>query len=177
MRPNKIDYYFQLAVDVAARSTCIRRRFGAILVKNDCIISSGYNGSVRGSINCGEDGKCLKDIHNEQSIVSYNHCPAIHAEMNAILNAVREGVSTLGATTYLSEASGNCGGNERPCYLCRRIMIQAGIKDIYYYTIIHDKGSHKVSSFKYANMYKEVVHENVADWVSMENNWMQKEKA
>lgn len=155
MRPNKIDYYMGIALAVAQRSPCSRRKFGAILVKNDSILASGYNGSVRGSRNCGEEVPCIKDIKKEESYKSYEFCPAIHAEVNSVLNAARNGVSVYGATLYLAVVGVEQKKGDRPCRNCRRVLINAGIKDAWFYT-------------------KELVlvHENVSDWIQLENNWM-----
>ena len=164
-RPTKGEYFFKLAKDVALRSTCTRRKFGAILIKGDAIISSGYNGSVRGAINCGEEVKCLKDKHKEETSISYNHCPAVHAETNVLLNVIREGIfCPKDSTMYLAEVTGNYGGigTDRPCSYCRRLMIQVGIKDIWY--IKHMAG----------NVFK-VMHEYVKNWVKLENEWIEKE--
>src|SRR3989304_9186352 len=104
-RPDKVEWYFKIAKDIALRSPCISRRgFGAILVKDDAIISTGYAGTVRGAQNCGIDNPCLKDLYNEAPHLSYEHCCSIHAEMNCIINAARMGISTIGATLYLAEA-------------------------------------------------------------------------
>lgn len=159
MRPNKTEYYFQIAKDVASRSPCSRRQFGAILVKDGVIISTGYNGSVRKTINCGEECQCLKDLYDEKPLQSYDHCPAVHAETNVILNAAREGiVSTKGATLYLGYIGGKYNHSDRPCRFCRRIAIQAGIEDALYI----DKDGH-------------IHHETISDWVQMENEWIKKE--
>jgi dCMP deaminase len=151
-RPNKIEWYLQIAKDIALRSPCIsRRRFGAILVKDDAIISTGYAGTVRGAINCGIDCKCLKDLYNEKRNKSYEHCPSIHAEQNTIINGARTGVSILGSTLYLSETNDN---GDRPCYLCRRFLINSGIEDCYY---------------KKDNV---VYHEFAKDWIKLEDEWI-----
>jgi dCMP deaminase len=156
MRINKINHYLNVAKTMAERSPCSRRKFGAILVKNDTIISTGYNGSPRGTFNCGEDVKCLKDVHNEEHYKSYEHCPAIHAEMNVVINAARSGISTIDSTLFLS---GYENYSERPCILCRRFIIQAGVADCYYY----DKEG-------------KIVYEKVEEWQSMENEWMKNEE-
>jgi dCMP deaminase len=162
-RIDKISWYFKIAKDVALRSPCIsRRRFGAILVKDDAIISTGYAGSVRGAMNCGIDSPCLKDLWQEAPYKSYEHCCSIHGEMNCIINAARAGIPTVGATLYLSEINDK---NERPCHLCRRFIIQAGIKDVFYYTC---EKVGKRSKIK-------VQHEEVSDWIRLENEWIQNE--
>jgi dCMP deaminase len=129
-RPQKPEYYLIIAKDVARRSPCTRRKFGAVIVLDDSIISTGYNGSVRGSINCGLDCPCLKDINDEASIKSYDHCPAVHGEMNAIISAARRGVSVKGGTLYLEVIFGSQKRRDRPCFLCRRFMIQADRKSV-----------------------------------------------
>jgi dCMP deaminase len=154
-RISKEEDFLLIAHDLALRSPCTRRKFGAVIVMDGCIISTGYNGSARGTTNCGIDCPCLKDINDEASIKSYDHCPAIHAEMNSIINAARRGVSVAGATMYLDVIFGSVSKRERPCFLCRRFMIQAGIKDIYYYDID-----------------RKIVHEFVSDYVKMENDWI-----
>lgn len=153
-RPDKITYYFNIARVVGERSACSRRKFGAILVKNDSIISTGYNGSIRGGLNCGIEVKCLKDIHNIPSYVGYDLCSAVHAEENAIINSARCGISTIGATLFLASAEGSC---QRPCSRCRKMIIQAGIKDCWYIDL---DGVQK--------------HEEISSWVELENQWMRK---
>ena len=152
---NKVEYYLDIAKTIAEASKCARRKFGALIVKDDAIIATGYNGSVRGAKNCGEDVPCLKDLYNEAHYMSYNYCPAVHAEKNAILNAARVGAKVFGTTLYLSTSTGDNG--DRPCYLCRRVMINAGIKDCYYI----DKDGN-------------VIHELVSNWINLENLWIEK---
>jgi dCMP deaminase len=151
LRKSKIDYYLTLAKNVAERSTCSRRKFGAILVKNDSIIATGYNGSARGTLNCGEDVPCLKDISGELPLVSYDTCPAVHAEQNAILQSDPD--RRIGATMFL--ASSNSKTGDRPCHLCRRYIIQSGIGDIYFI----DKN-------------EKIQHEVVSQWIEAEDKWM-----
>lgn len=151
MRKTKIEYYLDIAREISMRSPCARRKFGAIVVKNDAIISSGYNGSARGTLNCGIDIPCIKNIANEPPYQSYNMCPAIHAEQNAVLNA--DPFHRVGATLYLGTSSTKDG--DRPCFLCRRHIIQAGIRDIYY---VDREGK--------------ICHEVVDDFVKMDDEWM-----
>lgn len=150
-RPSKIEANLLIARDIALRSPCTRRKFGAILERDGCIISTGYNGSSRGTRNCGIDCPCLKDLYKEETMKSYDHCPAVHAEMNVIINAARNGTSTIGTTLYLNTPN----NGDRPCFLCRRFMIQAGVKDCYY-----------------VNGDGKVVHEEVNSWIQLENMWM-----
>lgn len=130
-RPPKDIYYLNIARAVAQRSPCIRRRFGAIIVKDDAIVSTGYNGPARGSINCNEVG-CLKDIMNLPSYTGYDYCPAVHAEENALLNAARQGSSVIGGVLYLygEKVDGNITEEGRPCDRCKRALINAGIKEV-----------------------------------------------
>lgn len=153
MRPDKITWYMNIAKEGAMRSPCTRRKCCALLIKNDSIIAMGYNGSIRGAMNCGEEIPCLKDIHDEAHYTSFEYCPAVHAEQNVIINAARAGVSTLGSTLIFNATE--IGKSDRPCHLCRRYMIQAGIKDCYY---VSKEG--------------ETIHENVEIWVILENDWM-----
>jgi len=154
MRPDKTTYYFDIARLVAERSSCTRRKLGAILIKNDSLISTGYNGSIRGGLNCGIDIKCLKEIHNIPALTKpeTDLCSAIHAEENAIINCARIGISTVGATLYLAPFEGK---SQRPCSRCRKMIIQAEIKDCWYIDL---DGSQK--------------HEEVSTWIELENQWM-----
>ena len=129
-RISKIDTYLNVAEAFAYRSTCLKRKYGAVIVKDDVVVSTGYNGSPRGSTNCCDIGTCPRierDLHQGQG---YELCRAIHAEQNALLNCSRE--QTLGADLYL--AGVNPGDNSihraRPCPLCARLIIQAGIKNV-----------------------------------------------
>jgi len=131
-RPSKIEYYLNIAKAVAARSTCIRRRFGAVIVKNDQIISTGYVGAPRGMENCIDVGYCprekMKIPHGQQ----YELCKSVHAEANAIINAARAGVSLLGGTMYLAgeNLTDEPISDWRPCKMCRRLIINAGLEKV-----------------------------------------------
>ena len=130
-RISKIDAYLNCAENFAYRSTCIKRKYGAVIVKDDAVISTGYNGSPRGLENCCDVGECPRiklDMHQGEG---YALCRAVHAEANALLNCSRE--QTLGADLYLAgvnpvELSVH---KARPCPLCARMIIQAGIKNVY----------------------------------------------
>ncbi|HDM67199.1 MAG TPA: dCMP deaminase family protein [Thermoplasmatales archaeon] len=130
-RPDKDRYYLNIAKAVSQRSPCIRRQFGAIIVKGDVIVSTGYNGPARGSINCNEVG-CLKDLMNLPSYTGYDYCPAVHAEENALLNAARHGSSVLGGVLYLygQKPDGSIVEEGRPCDRCKRALINAGIEEV-----------------------------------------------
>jgi len=130
-RPGKDEYYLGIAKAVCQRSPCIRRQFGAIVVKDDVVVSAGYNGPARGVVNCTEAG-CLKDELNLPHYSGYDWCPGVHAEENSIINAARHGTSVLGGTLYLyGQEFGNGTHIEgKPCNRCKRAIINAGIKEV-----------------------------------------------
>lgn len=125
-RLSKEEYYLGIAEAVLERSTCLRRKYGAVLVKNDEIVSTGYNGSARGEDNCCDTGECAREALNIPKGERYELCVAIHAEDNAITSAGRH--RALGATLYIvgKEANGEYA-NPNPCIMCRRKIINAGI--------------------------------------------------
>jgi dCMP deaminase len=130
-RPDKDHYYLDIAAAVARRATCLRRRFGAIIVKDDQIISTGYVGAPRGSINCLDLRDCPREKAGIPSGERYELCRSVHAEMNAIIHASRQ--QMLGATLYLAcldPATGQRITGVRPCKLCTRMIINAGLKDV-----------------------------------------------
>lgn len=123
-RISKRDYYLEIAQTVAKRSTCLRRQYGAVIVKDDRIISTGYNGSARGEDNCCDVGYCWREEHRVPHGEEYEKCVAVHAEDNAISQAGRE---TIGAVLYLA---GFDHGNliaAKPCVMCERKIKNAGI--------------------------------------------------
>lgn len=125
-RPNKHEYYLNLAAGVAARSTCIRRQYGAVIVKDDRIVSTGYNGAARGIANCSDTGSCYRAEHNIPHGEQYEKCKAVHAEANAIINASKEEMSH--ATLYLAGfENGKRIDNPHPCEMCDRMIRNAGI--------------------------------------------------
>lgn len=129
-RPKKELYYLQIAKTVSQRSPCIRRQYGAVIVINDAIVSTGYNGTARGVINCFEVG-CIKEILNLPHGAFYEDCPAVHAEENAILNAARHGAQVFGGVLYI--AGQDLKGNlveAMPCDRCKRAIINAGIEKV-----------------------------------------------
>jgi len=127
-RPDKDHYYLDIAAVVAKRSTCLRRHFGAIIVKADQIISTGYVGAPRGSVNCIDLHDCPREKAGIPSGERYELCRSVHAEMNAIIHAARQ--EMIGATLYLACLSPQTGERVvgvRPCKLCARMIINAGI--------------------------------------------------
>ena len=130
-RVSKENYYLDIAQTVSARGTCLRRKFGAIIVKNDSIVSTGYAGAPRGRANCCDMGSCLRDKMNIPRGERYELCRSVHAEMNAIIAAPRE--QMLGADLYLTGINPeDCSIHQaKPCPLCARMIIQAGIRNVY----------------------------------------------
>lgn len=129
MRQNKHKYYLDIAAEVAKRSTCLRRQYGAIIVKNDEIISTGYNGAPRGEENCCDKGYCYREAHNIPHGQQYEKCVAVHAEMNAIISAARKDM--LGATLYLAGwEEGKRIDRAEPCEICRKLIKNAGIINV-----------------------------------------------
>lgn len=129
-RPSKDEYYLEIAKSIALRSPCSRRKYGAIVVKNDTIVSTGYNGSARGVVNCVDVG-CIKDELDAPHGEAYEDCPAVHAEENAVINAARNGNSVLGGVLYISGVDKDGKLVEAdPCYRCKRVLINAGIERV-----------------------------------------------
>lgn len=128
-RPDKLHYYLDIATTVSERSTCIRRKYGAVIVKNDEIISTGYNGAPRDRKNCHEIGTCLREEQNVPHGTQYELCRAVHAEQNALLSAARN--ECIGATLYLSCTNGvNYIRNTECCDICKKLIINAGIDTV-----------------------------------------------
>lgn len=127
-RVSKDNYYLDIAQTVAERSTCMRRKFGSIIVKNDVIISTGYNGTPRGRKNCDDMGFCMRTHLNIPRGERYELCRSVHSEANAIINAARE--QMLGATLYMTcvnPADSSLYAGTNNCAMCKRMIINAGI--------------------------------------------------
>ena len=128
-RPSKAAYYLDIAAQVARRSTCLRRQYGAVIVKNDEIIATGYNGSARGYLNCCDLGTCWREMNHIPHGQQYEKCQAIHAEANAIISASRRDM--LGSTLYLAGWEDDKRiENPQPCEMCRRLIDNSGIINI-----------------------------------------------
>ena len=127
----KDNYYLDIAGTVLERSTCMRRHYGAIIVQNDEIVSTGYNGAPRGRKNCGDLGRCTREAMRVPSGERYELCRSVHAEANAIISASRREV--LGATLYMvcqDPATGELIPGSTSCSMCRRLIINAGIAKV-----------------------------------------------
>lgn len=130
-RVSKTNYYLDIAQTVSERCTCLRRRFGAIIVKNDIIVSTGYNGAPRGRKNCTDLGWCMREKLNIPRGERYELCRSVHAEANAIIAASRE--QMLDSTLYMTcvdPATGLPIPGTSCCAMCRRLIINAGISNI-----------------------------------------------
>ena len=130
-RIDKTNYYLDIAGTVLERSTCMRRHYGAIIVQDDEIVSSGYNGAPRGRKNCGDLGYCAREAMNIPSGQRYELCRSVHAEANAIISAPRREV--LGATLYMvckDPDTGELIPGSTSCSMCRRLIINAGIAKV-----------------------------------------------
>ncbi len=148
-RRDKHNYYLDLAEMVSQRSTCLRRRYGAVIVKNDEVISTGYVGAPRGRKNCSDIGECIRQKMQIPRGERYELCRSVHAEVNAIISASRD--QMIGASLYLVglEVSDNSYvKNASSCSMCKRTIINAGIETVY---IRDDKDHFRVIS--------------VSDWV------------
>lgn len=127
-RRDKENYYLDIAQAVSERGTCLRRNFGAIIVKNDQILSTGYTGAPRGRKNCIDLGTCLRERMNIPRGERYELCRSVHAEANAIINASRSDM--IGATLYLVGIDAQTGAlveQANSCSMCKRLIINAGI--------------------------------------------------
>ena len=141
-RISKHNYYLDIAQTVAERSTCLRRKFGAIIVKNDVIVSTGYNGAPRGRKNCDELGYCYRDKLNIPRGTRYELCRSVHSEQNAIISAPRD--QMLGATLYMvcvSPEDSSVVPNTTCCIMCKRVVINSGISTV---IIRDDKENYRV---------------------------------
>lgn len=130
-RVDKTNYYLDIAQTVAARGTCLRRNFGAIIVKNDQILSTGYVGAPRGRQNCCDLGYCMREKMGIPRGERYELCRSVHAEANAIISAAR--TDMLDSTLYLvgiEYSNGEYVKNANPCAMCKRLIINAGIKTV-----------------------------------------------
>jgi dCMP deaminase len=124
---SKRDYYLSIAAAVLERGTCLRRNYGAVIVKDDQIVGTGYTGSPRGSLNCCDMGSCTRDRLKIAAGERYELCESVHAELNAIISAGRE--RCIGATIYVVGKDMKTGEliSTHPCPMCSRAITNAGI--------------------------------------------------
>lgn len=131
-RRDKVNYYLDLAEMVSQRSTCLRKHYGAVIVNNDEVVSTGYVGAPRGRKNCSDIGRCIREELHVPRGERYELCRSVHAEANAIISASRERM--LGASMYLTGKDARTGEyveNSCSCSMCKRQIINAGISKIY----------------------------------------------
>jgi dCMP deaminase len=131
-RISKHEYYLGIAKEVARRSTCFRRSIGAIIIRDDQIISTGYVGAPRKTRDSFEHGECLRDKLEIPHGQRYELCRSVHAEQNAIINAARAGVSLLGGDMYIY---GSIYGKQEPinafpCFICKKMLLNCGLERI-----------------------------------------------
>ena len=146
-RPSYDEYFMEMAHVVSKRSTCMRRKVGAILVKDKHILSTGYNGAPKGLKHCSEVG-CLRQDLNVPSGQRHELCRGLHAEQNAIIQAAVFGVSIKGSTLYCTNT---------PCVVCVKMLINAGVQEIIYSGEYPDKLAKKMlteSKIKIKNLNK-----------------------
>ncbi len=131
MRRDKFNYYLDIAEAATTRGTCLRRNFGAIIVNNDQIISTGYTGAPRGRVNCCDCGECIREKLNVQRGERYELCRSVHAEANCIISAPRN--EMIGSTLFLvgkEVTTGEYVKNANSCSMCQRLIINAGISRV-----------------------------------------------
>lgn len=130
-RTSEDQYYLNIAREVAGRATCLRRKFGAVIVKSKQIVSTGYNGAPRGTANCSDLSSCLRNDLGAKPGEHYEWCRAVHGEANAIIHASR--FDMIGAELYLvgiDAVTGQIVADAEPCRMCKRIIINAGIEKV-----------------------------------------------
>ena len=153
-RRDKDNYYLDIAETVLERGTCIRRNYGAIIVKNDEIVSTGYTGAPRGRKNCMDLGFCQREKLNIPRGERYEMCRSIHSEANAIISSSRK--EMIGATMYLvgkDYKTGELVENASSCAMCKRMIINAGIERV---IIRNDHDNYTVV--------------NVSDWIENDDS-------
>lgn len=131
-RRDKVNYYLDIAETVAQRGTCLRRKYGAVIVKNDEVVSTGYVGAPRGRKNCSDIGTCIRNELNIPRGERYELCRSVHAEANAIISAARN--QMIGADLYLAGVDAVTGEyipNSNSCSMCKRQIINAGIERVF----------------------------------------------
>ena len=131
MRKDKINYYLDIAEAIGERSTCLRRKYGCVIVNNDEIIATGYNGAPRGRKNCDDLGVCTREKMNIPRGERYEMCRSVHDEQNDILSATRRDI--IGAPMYIMGKNVQTASVEPKsscCMICKRIVINAGIKEV-----------------------------------------------
>ena len=130
-RPSWEEYFIEIAKVVSTRSTCLRRRYGAVIVKDNVIVSTGYNGAPRGSANCVDRGICRRKELNVPAGERYELCEAVHAEQNAIINGSPERMKD-GSIYIAGFEEDSAAAEGKPCLLCKRMIRNAQIRQVVY---------------------------------------------
>ena len=154
-RPDYETYFMNMAFLVATRSTCLRRSVGAVIVKDQRILSTGYNGAPKGVKDCRERGFCLRKRENIPSGQRHELCWGVHAEQNAIANAAYFGVAINGASIYMTES---------PCNICTKILINAGISEVIYVKRYMDELSQELLEESKIEVRKFSVNRTIEDF-------------
>ena len=159
MRPSKEEYYLNIAKEIGKRATCFRNKGGAIIVKNDVILATGYIGAPRKTKDCLERNECLRDKLKIPHGQHYEICRSCHAEQNCIINAARSGVSILGGDLYIycTDRNGN-PVDSFPCFICKKMIINAGLNRVICAT---KDGKYKI--FKVEDWVKEWQEKDILD--------------
>jgi dCMP deaminase len=169
IRISKDQYYLNIAKEVSMRATCLRRRFGAVIVQEDQIISTGYNGPPRATKNCIDVGFCARELLNIKQGEKYEICRGVHAEQNAIIHASR--LDMLRATLFLvgvDAKSKAIVSNTEPCKICKRMIINAGIESV---KVLKPEG--EIVAFS----VQEWIDDNIDELEFVDNQWKPKIKA
>jgi dCMP deaminase len=159
-RISKDEYYLGIAEEVGRRSTCWRRSIGAIIIRDDQIISTGYVGAPRKTKSSLEHGFCLRDKLKIPHGQRYELCRSVHAEQNAIINAARAGVGLLGGDIYIY---GSVFGKDKtidafPCFICKKMIINAGLN-----RVICSTADGKIKIFRVSNWTKDWQEGDILD--------------
>ena len=155
-RPSQDEYFLDIAKQIGQRSTCFRNKLGAIIVKDNVILATGYIGAPRKTKDCLERNECLRDKLNIPHGQRYELCRSVHGEQNAIINAARSGTSIFEGDMYISAIDRNGNPiNAFPCFICKKMIINAGLKRVICST---SDGGHKIF--------------NIQDWVK---DWQEKD--
>lgn len=159
-RVSKDEYYLGIAKEVALRSTCYRRSIGAIIIRDDQIISTGYVGAPRKTKDSFEHGTCLRDKLNIPHGQRYELCRSVHAEQNAIINAARAGVSLFGGDMYIygSIHGKNTPITAFPCFICKKMIINAGLN-----RVICSSEDGKIKAFRISDWIKDWQDSDILD--------------
>lgn len=148
MRTDKINYYLDIAQSVSERSTCLRRHYGCVIVNNDEIIATGYNGAPRGRKNCNELGFCYREKMEVPRGERYELCRSVHAEQNAIISAARKDI--INGTMYIvgiNVKTGEIEPKSTSCMMCKRVVINSGIKEVIVREPNHEYTIYKVEDW------------------------------